>query len=169
MIPVNKRIELLIAKYKGMGAVTEELFIEELQDLLKGSDGTIEEFEVFTKRGEKTFKVEARSADEALASIAKAAGYVAKLPPPMKPPRPCSKDCPGWGVFEGNVPLNADDPDHPEGLHGLHIERCDACWDDVENAPSDDEYANHPDCIDALIKAHEEMNEELDACKSTST
>lgn len=65
---------------------------------------------------------------------------------PRRSPKPCSDDCPGWGVFVVGV--------------DLCIERCDDCWYDVPDAPTDEYYIKHPDCINELNRECEaEMGE----------
>jgi hypothetical protein len=52
--------------------------------------------------------------------------------PPLRAPFPCDNDCPSWGIFDDEV------------------QRCDECWHGEENAPYDEDYADHPVCQAAL-------------------
>jgi hypothetical protein len=62
---------------------------------------------------------------------------------------PCSDDCPGWGVFLLGGMVSAEE-------HGtLAIERCDECWEGVEGAPSDSDFAKLEVCQKELARQRE--------------
>lgn len=75
-------------------------------------------------------------AGELLAELAKEQLQAGGLP---KPPKPCSKGCPGWGVFDAGS--------------GLEVQRCDECWSGVENAPGDEVFQAQAVCLIALSEA----------------
>ena len=56
-----------------------------------------------------------------------------------RPPVPCAVGCPGWAVFASG--------------RGLEVQRCDECWTDVDDAPSDEVFQGHPVCRAALRAA----------------
>jgi hypothetical protein len=67
---------------------------------------------------------------------------------PRRSPKPCDRNCPGWAVF---------------GESAVHIERCDACWADVADAPDDTYYQTHPVCQDLLIREATGRNVPIDS------
>lgn len=63
---------------------------------------------------------------------------------PRRSPQPCSRNCPGWAVFDTS--------------RGFAIQRCDDCWSDVPDAPEDGYYVQQLSCQLVLAQAREQAS-----------